>query len=185
MLAKLHCERVGVLIMGVAVWAGGMTSTPGPRGDQVHRFSNDGVVTLPGDMAAWTRCRNDPAFVASLAPFFDSIMLGRRFHVGRSASGGLQGRVPREHVRPMRRPLWIGCQSGAAHVDDFAIQVRAAQACLIAPKGENLALAVDRAAGCPGGRPRIMSSNRLALTVTCSAASIRLHGRMADVPIRS
>ena len=30
-----------------------------------------------------------------------------------------------------------------------------------------------------------MSSNRLALTVTCSAASIRLHGRMADVPIRS
>ena len=99
MLAKLHCERVGVLIMGVAVWAGGMTSTPGPRGDQVHRFSNDGVVTLPGDMAAWTRCRNDPAFVAPLAPFFDSIMLGRRFHVGRSASGGLQGRVPREHVR--------------------------------------------------------------------------------------
>jgi hypothetical protein len=23
--------------------------------------------------------------------------------------------------RPMRRPLWIGCQRGAAHVDDFAI----------------------------------------------------------------
>jgi hypothetical protein len=28
MLAKLQRERVGVLIMGVAVWAGGMTSTP-------------------------------------------------------------------------------------------------------------------------------------------------------------
>jgi len=48
MLAKLQRERVGVLIMGVAVWAGGMTSTPGPRGDRLHRFSNDGVVALPG-----------------------------------------------------------------------------------------------------------------------------------------
>lgn len=27
--SQLHCERVGVLIMGVAVWAGGMTSTLG------------------------------------------------------------------------------------------------------------------------------------------------------------
>jgi hypothetical protein len=80
-----------------------MTSTPGPRGDRVHRFSNDGVVALPGDMAGWTRCRNDPAFVAPLGPFFDSIMLSRRFHVGRSASGGLQGRVPREHVSHMER----------------------------------------------------------------------------------
>ena len=35
---------------------------------------------------------------------------------------------------PMRRRLWIGCQSGAAHVDDFAIYVRVAQACLTDPK---------------------------------------------------
>ena len=97
--SQLHCERVGVLIMGVAVWAGGMTSTLGLEVIEFIVSRTDGVVTLPGDMAGWTRYRNSPAYVAPLAPFFDSIMLGRRFHVGRSASGGLQGRVPREHVR--------------------------------------------------------------------------------------
>ena len=58
MLAKLHCERVGVLIMGVAVWAGGMTSTLGLEVIEFIVSRTDGVVTLPGDMAGWTRCRN-------------------------------------------------------------------------------------------------------------------------------
>jgi hypothetical protein len=39
----------------------------------------------------------------------------------------------------------------------------------------------DRAAGCPGGRPRIILSNRLALAVTCSAVD-SFASRMADVP---
>jgi hypothetical protein len=42
----------------------------------------------------------------------------------------------------MRRLLWISCQSGAALWTTLRFKSRVARACLTAPDGENLALAV-------------------------------------------
>jgi hypothetical protein len=92
-----------------------------------------------------------------------------------------------------------GCQSGAAHVDDFAIQVRVARACLTG-QGEILywqsrsrhlsygawqksrIAAIERPA-VPGGKAHV--ADRLALAVICSADGGSFawpHGRC---PVRS